>query len=177
MRKGFGASVNTCETCSITARLLFFICAGKGILVFDTVGGQHFQARESSLSILHSFIHWKMVRVAQGWPLTIYYLLFHTSFFHSFVCLYFSSILLSFNHFPRSDVNECTDVIASCGLGAECINLNGSFDCRCREGFQKIKDNCAGHTTVIPVILPVYFHISQRRSGFEYRNSICHILF
>ena len=89
MRKGFGASVNTCETCSITARLLFFICAGKGILVFDTVGGQHFQARESSLSIPHSFIHWKMVRVAQGWPLTIYYLLFHSSFFHSFVCFIF----------------------------------------------------------------------------------------
>ena len=55
MRKDFGASVNTCKTCSITARLLFFICAGKGILVFDTVGGHHFRARESSLSILPFF--------------------------------------------------------------------------------------------------------------------------
>ena len=155
MREDFGASVNACKTCSIPARLLCFYL--HRILVFVAVGGQHFRARESSLSIPHSFIHWKMVRVAQGWPLTIYYLLFHTSFFHSFVCFIFSSILLPFNHFPRSDVNECTDVIASCGLGAECINLNGSFDCRCREGFQKIEDNCAGHTTVIPVILPVYF--------------------
>lgn len=102
MRNGFGASVNTCKTCSITARLVFFICAGKGILVFDTVGGHHFRARESTLSIPHSFIHWKMVRVAQGWPLTIYYLLFHTSFFHSFVCFIFfihPTSILSFSTF------------------------------------------------------------------------------
>lgn len=126
------------------------ICTGKGILVFDTVGGQHVRARESSLSIPHSYGQSRSGMTIDDLLSIISYLVL------SFFCLFYIFHPSCF-HFPRSDVNECTDVIASCGLGAECINLNGSFDCQCLEGFQKIGDNCAGHTTVIPVILPVYF--------------------
>lgn len=46
--------------------------------------------------------------------------------------------------FPNLDTDECADAEAVCGLGAHCINLNGSFDCRCRSGFQKTGENCTG---------------------------------
>ena len=41
-------------------------------------------------------------------------------------------------------MDECANAEAVCGLGADCINLNGSFDCRCRSGFQKTGENCTG---------------------------------
>ena len=43
-----------------------------------------------------------------------------------------------------TDRNECTDGSADCGPGAECINLNGSFACQCRAGFQEAGNNCTG---------------------------------
>lgn len=43
-----------------------------------------------------------------------------------------------------TDINECTDGSADCGPGAECINLNGSFACQCRAGFQEAGNNCTG---------------------------------
>ena len=52
---------------------------------------------------------------------------------------YFLSLL-----FPNLDTDECADAELVCGLGADCINLNGTFDCRCRSGFQKTKENCTG---------------------------------
>ena len=45
-----------------------------------------------------------------------------------------------------SDVDECTAGTAECGTWAECINLNGSFACRCLPGFQKSGNNCTGLT-------------------------------
>lgn len=91
MGEGFGASVNTCKTCSIHARLLSFYLSREANTNFDTVGSQQ------------SFIHWKMFRVAQGWSLTILILTIISFFVRSFILfffvLYFSSILLPFNHF------------------------------------------------------------------------------
>ena len=49
-----------------------------------------------------------------------------------------------FRVFPNLDTDECADAEAVCGLGADCINLNGSFDCSCRSGFQKTEENCTG---------------------------------
>ena len=160
MREGFGASVNTCKTCSIRARLLCFYLRRERNTSFWHCWWSTFSSKRKFS--LHSPFFYSLENGQSCSGMAINDLLSFISFFilRSFILLfvlYFSSILLPFNHFPRSDVNECTDVIASCGLGAECINLNGSFDCRCREGFQKIEDNCAGHTTVIPFILPVYF--------------------
>lgn len=43
-----------------------------------------------------------------------------------------------------TDINECTDGSADCRSGAECINLNGSFACQCRAGFQEAGNNCTG---------------------------------
>lgn len=43
-----------------------------------------------------------------------------------------------------TDINECTGGSADCGPGAECINLNGSFACQCRAGFQEAGNNCTG---------------------------------
>ena len=47
------------------------------------------------------------------------------------------------------DFDECAALTAECGPGAECINLNGSFRCQCREGFEKIGNNCTGQTNFI----------------------------
>ena len=78
------------------ASSMFFICAGKGILVFDTVGGHHFRARESSLSIPPFFYSLENGESCSGMAindllsfisffiLSIFFLfyIFHPSYFH-----------------------------------------------------------------------------------------------
>lgn len=110
MRKGFGASVNTCKTCSITARLVFFICAGKGILVFDTVGGQHFQARESSL---HSPFFYSLENGQSCSGMAINDLLSFISYFVlSFFCLFYI-FYPSYFHFIIFHVQMLTNALTS----------------------------------------------------------------
>ena len=57
---------------------------------------------------------------------------------------YPGSLLISYNLFLIADINECDEGTADCVNGAECINVNGSFTCQCRVGFQKTADNCTG---------------------------------
>lgn len=54
------------------------------------------------------------------------------------------SLLIFYNLFLIADINECDEGTADCVNGAECINVNGSYTCQCRVGFQKTADNCTG---------------------------------
>lgn len=47
------------------------------------------------------------------------------------------------------DLDECTSGTAQCGPGAECINLNGTFACQCRVGFEKIGNSCIGELNLL----------------------------
>lgn len=57
---------------------------------------------------------------------------------------YPGSLLIFYNLFLIADINECDEGTADCVNGAECINVNGSYTCQCRVGFQKTADNCTG---------------------------------
>ena len=41
-----------------------------------------------------------------------------------------------------SDINECLAGGVDCGQNAECINLRGSYECRCADGYGGSCDNC-----------------------------------
>uniref|UniRef100_A0A4D5RTH0 Putative lipophorin receptor n=1 Tax=Ixodes scapularis TaxID=6945 RepID=A0A4D5RTH0_IXOSC len=45
------------------------------------------------------------------------------------------------------DVNECTSGQHNCHVHAECMNLEGSFACRCRPGYNGDGVNCQGEPT------------------------------
>lgn len=42
------------------------------------------------------------------------------------------------------DVNECEVYPTICDTDEKCQNLQGSYTCNCREGFQKIEGTCSG---------------------------------
>lgn len=39
------------------------------------------------------------------------------------------------NYFPFSDVDECSDSTHTCGAGATCHNLDGTYSCECASGY------------------------------------------
>ena len=41
-------------------------------------------------------------------------------------------------HYFLTDVDECTDVVTvvECGVNAHCVNLVGSFNCSCLQGYE-----------------------------------------
>jgi hypothetical protein len=43
----------------------------------------------------------------------------------------------------QKDTNECTNLTV-CSDNATCINLIGSYECRCQDGFKYINDSCQG---------------------------------
>jgi len=46
--------------------------------------------------------------------------------------------------FGFSDRDECRETVELCGNFSNCINLNGSFECVCKEGFSGVGANCTG---------------------------------
>jgi len=45
-----------------------------------------------------------------------------------------------------ADVNECVDVVSTCGVGAEsCVNDAGGYTCSCRDGYEFVDGTCAGN--------------------------------
>lgn len=42
------------------------------------------------------------------------------------------------------DINECENNQDICGNEKVCQNLEGSYMCNCKEGFQKNEDSCEG---------------------------------
>ena len=57
-------------------------------------------------------------------------------------------LLLSDNDECSGDVMLCNDITSSC------VNTPGSYECACKEGFQKIGDSCTGK---VPYL--IYLHI------------------
>ena len=48
-----------------------------------------------------------------------------------------------------TDIDECTLLCGSCDENADCINLEGSYECKCKEGFQGDGYfNCTGHNKI-----------------------------
>ena len=44
------------------------------------------------------------------------------------------------------DINECDQAGARCDVNADCMNTIGSFNCRCRPGYEGDGQNCTGTT-------------------------------
>jgi hypothetical protein len=44
-----------------------------------------------------------------------------------------------------SDINECTSDQQRCPSNAYCTNLEGSFNCTCKHGYQGNGSSCQGH--------------------------------
>ena len=45
------------------------------------------------------------------------------------------------------DINECTRVFKICSklTNSYCFNNNGSYECKCNTGYEKINDRCEGY--------------------------------
>ena len=44
----------------------------------------------------------------------------------------------------RTDIDECSEGTHSCDINAECINVNGSFNCMCLDGLNGDGFSCFG---------------------------------
>ena len=42
------------------------------------------------------------------------------------------------------DVKECTDGSHKCNHNADCVELDGSYDCKCKTGFNGNGNICTG---------------------------------
>ncbi|XP_028408889.1 scavenger receptor cysteine-rich type 1 protein M130-like [Dendronephthya gigantea] len=47
------------------------------------------------------------------------------------------------------DINECIEQEVSCDSNADCLNTNGSFECRCKEGFTGDGYNCKAEKEIL----------------------------
>ncbi|XP_066292622.1 uncharacterized protein [Branchiostoma lanceolatum] len=71
----------------------------------------------------------------------------------AFLCSCHSGYTLNGDGLTCDDVNECEVSPGICGNNAECVNLNGSVDCKCSPGFKmgtggcKDVDECSGKHT------------------------------
>ena len=43
-----------------------------------------------------------------------------------------------------ADVNECLKVDHGCHMNASCVNLNGTYTCKCKQGFVGNGTSCDG---------------------------------
>lgn len=72
--------------------------------------------------------------------------------------------------FSSIDIDECLDGLHNCDVNATCINLIGSFTCRCNHGFFSYQTNSlSGYATVgmcagTEACITVYSSIKCRRS-------------
>lgn len=44
----------------------------------------------------------------------------------------------------NQDIDECSANRSICGTDKICHNTQGSFQCECRQGYQKVQDDCRG---------------------------------
>ena len=49
--------------------------------------------------------------------------------------------------FTDTDINECALLNGPCDENALCTNIEGSYECECKEGFQG--DGCSGVQTLV----------------------------
>ena len=68
--------------------------------------------------------------------------LFKLYFFSCYILLHHIYLIVLF--FP-SDVDECKDGTANCPVNTDCVNIKGSYSCRCNEGYRRNEaGDCAG---------------------------------
>lgn len=57
------------------------------------------------------------------------------------------------HHCSLLDVNECEEVLDNCDENADCENTQGSFECKCKQGYAGDGVNCYGkndkHTSTL----------------------------
>lgn len=44
----------------------------------------------------------------------------------------------------NQDIDECSANRSICGTDKICHNTQGSFQCECRQGYQKVQEDCRG---------------------------------
>ena len=42
------------------------------------------------------------------------------------------------------DIDECQNVVHSCGNNSDCVNIEGSYSCTCPAGYQWNEETCQG---------------------------------
>ena len=47
------------------------------------------------------------------------------------------------------DIDECTTGVGVCHGETKCVNMPGTFVCRCREGYTGIGSTCTGIITIM----------------------------
>ena len=74
-------------------------------------------------------------RTCTGWPPSyiIYYIISHSNI-----------VNVNGNAFFFTDINECTENLDDCSDNANCVNLIGSFECLCLDGFRGDGRTCSG---------------------------------
>ena len=40
------------------------------------------------------------------------------------------------------DIDECSTTLHNCSTSEICVNMNGTFDCPCRSGYERINERC-----------------------------------
>ena len=69
----------------------------------------------------------------------------YSDFYNSFTQIFMSSILYNFYYysllFKISDIDECVEQNGVCSQ--HCENTDGSYICKCSDGYKKLED---GHT-------------------------------
>ena len=57
---------------------------------------------------------------------------------------YLSWVLNIFSGLDCTDINECEEGTHECAQDQICSNLDGSYECLCHDGFQRIGQKCVG---------------------------------
>ena len=52
-------------------------------------------------------------------------------------------------YFVVSDINECTEGLPGCHADAECINNQGSYNCKCKDGLAGDGITCVGNYWIL----------------------------
>ena len=69
------------------------------------------------------------------------------------------SVMNSFNVFIILDIDECSDKSThSCDSNSNCTNTNGSYQCKCHQGFIGNGHTCSG------IYVESFFSVTLRRS-------------
>ena len=80
---------------------------------------------------------------------------------------------LTFANSTCPDVNECNEKTDECAEHATCVNLPGSYKCKCDKGFQGDGISCTGKYHIISNKL-IYKYITVNIIGYIiYYISIC----
>ena len=58
--------------------------------------------------------------------------------------------MIKFSFFVVLDIDECANGTHSCDVNALCNNTQGSYNCKCKDGFRGDGMNCTGKLSETP---------------------------